>query len=445
VFIPAPSDGSTFADWDAEDRLVDELLASGVLDPDPEEQPCLPPDVEAWPADCCLAILLDHVDPMSLSDTDRVRYVVAAERLTAHTQATGFSGIGAVAGSYRSLDLDDAQVVADGVGFELESALRWTRRHAETELDLASDLLEQLPSVFRALSEGRIDRQRAKIIVDGTAHLQSIAHARQVAGDVLDDAARLTSGQLAGRVRRACLEADPDTVRKVEEQAKTERRFVSWTAPDGTMGIQVTGIDPVRGQELSDRINRIARELRGDGETRSMDQLRADVAVDLLTGTTSPAVGKIHLTVDLATLAGLADTPGDLAGYGPILADITRQLVEDGDGSWDWTVTHPDSGMPVADGHTKRRHTASQRRRLTVRHATCVAPGCRMPTIDCDLDHTTPYAASGITETDDSAPLCRHHHCVRHQTGWSYRHLPNGDILWTSPLGTTYTTSGRSP
>jgi hypothetical protein len=123
--------------------------------------------------------------------------VVAAERLTAHSQAAGFSGIGAVAGSYRALDIDDAQIVADGVGFELGSALRWTRRHAETELDLALDLAEQLPSVLRALSEGRIDRQRAKIIVDGTAHLQSVAHARQVADDV-DDAGRLTTGQLPG-------------------------------------------------------------------------------------------------------------------------------------------------------------------------------------------------------------------------------------------------------
>jgi hypothetical protein len=210
AFPPAPSDGSTFADWDVEDRLVDELLASGVLDPDPEEQPMLPPDLEAWPTDFCLAILLDHVDPMSLSDADRVRYVVAAERLTAHTQAAGFSGIGAVAASYRNLGIDDAKDVYDGTAFELGSALRWTRRHAETELDLALDLLEQLPSVLRALSEGRIDRQRAKVIVDGTAHLQSIAHARQVAEEVLDDAARLTTGQLAGRVRRGCLQADPE-------------------------------------------------------------------------------------------------------------------------------------------------------------------------------------------------------------------------------------------
>ena len=37
-------------------------------------------------------------------------------------------------------------------------------------------------------------------------------------------------------------------------------------------------------------------------------------------------------------------------------------------------------------------------------------------------------------------------HCIRHQTGWTYQPLPNGDYLWTSPLGGPgYTTSGNDP
>lgn len=68
-----------------------------------------------------------------------------------------------------------------------------------------------------------------------------------------------------------------------------------------------------------------------------------------------------------------------------------------------------------------------------------------MPTVDCDLDHTTPYSESRTTETGDSAPLCRHDHCVRHATGWTYTRRPDGDIVWKGPLGTTYTASGRDP
>ena len=51
--------------------------------------------------------------------------------------------------------------------------------------------------------------------------------------------------------------------------------------------------------------------LRRGGGTRTMDQLRADVFLDLLEGT-GPAPhsgrGSVHLHTDLATLAGLADT-----------------------------------------------------------------------------------------------------------------------------------------
>ncbi|MDX1448220.1 MAG: DUF222 domain-containing protein, partial [Acidimicrobiia bacterium] len=333
----------------------------------------------------------------------------------------------------------------DGAVFELRSALRWTRRAAEAELDFASDLLIRLPSVLELLRSGRIDRRRAKVIVDATCHL-SIAHARLVAGSIRDDAPRLTTGQLRARLRRVALEVDPESCRKETKAAKEQRLFTSQHEPDGTTSIHLYGIDPLRAQELSDRINRIARGLRGGGERRTMDQLRADVAIDLLCGTSDPAIGSIHLTVGLADLFDpKVHTAADLAGYGPILTDIARQAAETGLGSWDWTISNPDTGMPVADGHTRRRYTASQRRRLTARHRTCVAPGCRMPTVGCDVDHTTPYSESGVTRSEDSAPLCRHDHCVRHQTGWTYEHLPDGDILWTSPFGSTYTASGRDP
>jgi hypothetical protein len=68
-----------------------------------------------------------------------------------------------------------------------------------------------------------------------------------------------------------------------------------------------------------------------------------------------------------------------------------------------------------------------------------------MPAIGCDLDHTTPWAHGGTTATDNLAPLCRHHHILKDVAGWGYRPVGNGDYRWTSPLGCTYTTSGRSP
>lgn len=422
---------------DAEDAFVLRLMERWSA-----ESVELPDDLEARPADDRLAELLCAYEPSELSESDRVRYVKASERLVAAFQARTLEGITSIHDAYRGLDFDDAENAFDGAVFELRGALRWTRRAAETEVDLAADLKHRLPSVLWALRCGRIDRRRAKAIVDGTAHL-SVAHARLVAEAVGDSMQHLTTGQLRSRVRRACLEVDPQSARQETEEAKAQRLFATQSEADGTVSIHLYGVDAVRAQELSDRINRIARSLRGDGESRTMDQLRTDVAIDLLCGTASSKIGKVHFMIGLTDLFDPdVQAAADLAGYGPILGDIIDQVTEAG--GWEWSVSG-DSGMPVADGHGRRRHTVSQRRRLAGWRPTCVAPGCRMPTVDCDLDHTTPYVESGTTDTGDSAPLCRHDHCVRHATGWTYTRRPDGDIVWNGPLGTTYTASGRDP
>jgi hypothetical protein len=129
-----------------------------------------------------------------------------------------------------------------------------------------------------------------------------------------------------------------------------------------------------------------------------------------------------------------------------VIADIARQVAENQHGAeWRWTLTHPDTGQVIDNGTTRRRPTAAQRRHVEARNRTCVFPGCRMPAVDCDLDHRRPWADGGPTTERNLAPLCRHNHGTKHRCGWTYRRLPNGDYLWTSRLGHTYTTSGHPP
>jgi hypothetical protein len=296
-------------------------------------------------------------------------------------------------------------------------------------------------------AQGLIDRRRAERLVSHTSHL-SVGHARQVVDSLLDDAHRWTTGQLVERIRRACLDIDPDTAQERYEESHQDRRLVSWSDPDGTVTLTGIGLDPAKVAEAKDLINRLARNRRGSDSSKTMDQLRADIFLELLTGHGDlPRSGSVHLTVDLATLAQLKDHAGDLAGYGPVISDIARQLTRQlGEGVWDWTVVHPESLMPISDGTTRRRPTASQLRKVKAKNRTCVAPGCRNPVVDCDIDHTKSWAETGITNSEDLAALCRHDHCIRHQTGWTYQPLDNGDYLWTSPLGGPgYTTSGNDP
>ncbi len=146
----------------------------------------------------------------------------------------------------------------------------------------------------------------------------------------------------------------------------------------------------------------------------------------------------MHLRADLATLAELSHTPGELGGYGPVIADIVRQLgLELVDGEWTFQVNDPD-GEVVATGTTSRRPKTAQVRRARADYPKCIFPGCRQPARSSDLDHREEYSAGGETHNRNLAPLCRHHHMVRHNTDWKLERLANGDHQWTSPLGHTY-------
>jgi hypothetical protein len=220
----------------------------------------------------------------------------------------------------------------------------------------------------------------------------------------------------------------------------------------GTANLLALDLPPHRAATLLRRINSIARSLRGGGETRTMDQLRADVYLDLLVGKKrwnardGESKGVVDIRVDLDTLSALTDHPGELSGYGPVIADIARQVAEEGERcEWRYTVSDTESGQPVHNGTTRRRPTAAQRRSVEARSPTCVFPGCRMPATDCDLDHRIPWSEGGPTSIENLAPLCRHDHAIRHNAGWIHELLPDGDHQWTSKLGHAYTTSGTPP
>ena len=192
---------------------------------------------------------------------------------------------------------------------------------------------------------------------------------------------------------------------------------------------------------------RLARSLRANGETRTMDQLRADVLLEGTGMAGRSSRGVVDIRVDLATLTQLSDAPGQLAGCGPVIADIARQVAAARrDAEWRVVVTDPDTGDVVHDSTTRRRPTVGQRRYVAARQSTCVFPGCRMPAAGCDLDHINPYAQRRRTTVRDLAPMCRHDHVtVRHGCGWTYHRMPDGDHKWTSRLRHSYLTSSRPP
>jgi hypothetical protein len=432
----------------------------------------VPKNLELIPPGAVLAAMLDDMDLEMCSDHDRVRVLQAQERMKAHYQAKSYQSMSAIADimSKRVDDSDDEtffEAAADAASAEIAAALHLTRRCADSEMALALELQRRLPAVAQALSNGDIDLRRARVLVNGTLQL-SVAAARDVVVRVLDQAPQLTTGQLHAQLRRLCISVDPDGAKDRFQIAVDNRRVVVEATSEGTANLLAIDAPPDKVVAAKKRLTRLAMRRKRKGDARTMDQLRADILMDLVNGSATEAagpntevgLGMVGIQADLATLTRLSEDPGELDGYGPVVADITRQIVRNQHrAEWRWTLIDPDTKLPIDGGITRRRPTTAQQRLVQARNRTCIHPGCRMPSMECDLDHRVPWSEDQQTDANNLAPLCRYHHRIRHQAGWSYEPIRRvgscedqleprpwqGDFLFTTALNHQYTTSGRSP
>ncbi len=104
---------------------------------------------------------------------------------------------------------------------------------------------------------------------------------------------------------------------------------------------------------------------------------------------------------------------------------------------WDRVITHPVTGA-VLHTDTYHRTTAIDRYRAA-RDRRCRWPGCTVPAIRCEVDHTRDHASAGPPHVANLAHLCQRHHTQKQFTRWSVKQLPGGILQWTSPTGRTYT------
>jgi hypothetical protein len=144
-------------------------------------------------------------------------------------------------------------------------------------------------------------------------------------------------------------------------------------------------------------------------------------------------------------LARLNSEPGDLAGYGPVVADVARQVAEQQRRSpWTFTIRDEATGQ-VFTGPTRRRPTEAMARHVRARDKTCRAPGCRRPGIYTDIDHTIAVEDGGLTVPGNLGLLCRYHHRAKHEGLWRLTQIRPGVFLWQSPLGRRYIVYPAAP
>lgn len=385
-----------------------------------------------------LAAILSAIDVDQLSGRDAVMFARAQQRQISHEQARQYRALSRVGDLYDETGDPDMPEFA---AVETGAALTWTRRTADREMGVAYEIVRRHPALLDALSEGSLDVPKVRTILRGVGHLD-VDVANKAIALILVEAAALTTGQIAARLRRLTIEADPEAAKKAYEEGIADAKVCSQLEPDGTGTMVSTGMEAADLDLANSNIDRLARQMRQEGDDRPMDKLRAVAFAKLLRGEAGGLRqrGHVRITGDLATLADLDDLPGDLAGYGPIVADILRQIAkQQRHGTWSYEITDPKTGE-VYVGTTSRRPTARQKRQIAARYPTCVHPTCRRPVAQCDVDHTEDRMNGGLTTLCNLAPLCRYHHRNKHKTRWRYRRLADGTIEWTSQFGLTYLT-----
>ena len=258
-------------------------------------------------------------------------------------------------------------------------------------------------------------------------------------------------GQVKERVRRLVDTMHPEGMTARHREALA-RRYTSIEPGADGMGWLHLYLDMVDLAAIDDRLTRHAVAAHGDrDEERTLAQLRADTARDLLLADTTDAtpeqlatgertvgsgvriVPEVHVTVPVLTLLGRSDAPGHLRGMGPIDPETARRCTADAPSLYR-ILTNPETGAVLSLGAEHYEVTAALRRYLQVRDERCRYPGCSRPAHLCDIDHVKEFARGGPTDHDNLLCLCRRDHQDKDR-GWTLRMEPDGTAIWTSPYG----------
>jgi hypothetical protein len=378
--------------------------------------------------------LLSAVDPDRLSPAEKIDLLVAYERHAAWLAACQSRVLASIAKS-------GPRHEDDWVCDEVAAALRLSVAAAGRRLDFAESLATRLPGTWKMLADGEITFLHALAIHDAISGLSDEVVAA-VEARVLPAAPRQTLAQFKRSVRRAVIAADPRTAQERHVYAAQARQVTMTPLEDGMA--EISAVTTAEGAAtVMTALSSLALRHRVAGDERTIDQRRADALVDLCAGALAGAElptrhGRrpdIQVTLTLQTLLGLDEEPAELAGYGPITAANARRIAAAGE----WRALLVDDRGALLDyGRTTYRPPRDLSDFVIARDRVCAFPGCGLAAERCDIDHQVPFDAGGSTSARNLHPLCRHHHRLKHEAGWTVTANADGSFTWRSPNGHTY-------
>ena len=428
------------------------------------------------------------IDPENLDYAGRVDYLAALEKQSGWFNVWMQKAIVIVAGTEPSRTDSMYSGVDDSEREEIATALRMSGSTAQGRIDVARTLTQYLPGATAALAIGDISPAHANVIARESAQLIRQGVAPEVLKLIEDEAIAHaefhTPAQVANKVRSCIAMFAPEQFEAAAVEEKSTRKVSYYPSANG-MATIVAFLPAPDAQTIMLAIDRLANKTNGIAKERlrtyqakaghrmranasaepesnlmndagdrfnltdfsadlmdPMDAHRADAITaiaamfletneDLAMSHGRPVT--VNLTIDLPTLLGLAENPGQLSGYGAIPAAVARELAADG--KWRKFITDPTTGNLLDYGRESYIPPQVLRDFLLARDRTCRFPGCRRSGVKGEIDHAIPWEEGGETSPKNLGLLCKRHHQLKTHGGWKLESFEDGSCEWTSPLG----------
>jgi len=383
--------------------------------------------------------VLTGLDLGRLDAAGRVAVLLAWDRQNSWVMAQLQVATVAVAGAGPSTDHDFG---AD----EVAVAMRLSSRGAQQRVHVARMLTQSLPGTHALLAAGQISTRHGLAMAELCAPV-SEEGLHGVEARVLGRAPTQSVAEFRRSIRRAISRLFPADTDEAHEFARADRDVVLRAEPAGMASVIAT-LTAVEARTLFLAVDALARgRHQVEGGRKSgvgIGARRADALVALadaaLAGRALPTSHgrpvELQVIIDAASLLHLANNPAELVGYGPLPAQVARDLA--GDATWRRLVTDPVSGQLLDYGARAYRPPQALADYLDARDRWCRIPGCTRPAECCDHDHQVPFDKGGPTSSDNCLALCRRHHRMKTRRIWKLDPRLGGAATLTTAAGLTY-------
>jgi hypothetical protein len=417
---------------------------------------------------------LAAIDPQSLPRASRIDYLTAIERQESWLQALMHRAVIAVAGNESAPGDDPIYKLDDSEREDVSTALRISPTGAQIKIDVARALTNHLPNTCSALAVGEISAAHANAIARETVSALNQGLPESVIFEIENRAIAYaefhTPSQVGNLVRKVIAERSPEEFEESVASARELRRVSCFDEPNGMSTIVallpahdakvvMNALEAFILKSDSHGVANERNEVSDEGEefdisgvgALTKDMKRADALAAIASqflGSTLDEVTPhrrpltVNVTIDLPTLMGLTENPGELAGYGPIPASVAREIASDA--RWKRFITEPVTGNLLDFGRESYEPPQALKDFLIARDRTCRFPGCRKSAILSDLDHAQSWESGGQTSVENLGALCRRHHKLKTHYGWLVESFADGSCMWRSPAGKEYFTPARA-